>query len=192
MYLLQKPSPASIESFLADQARCELTYPSRGGTRSEAFPAGFDVDRTSVCLGAGPDVFNAACDAISNWQQFRLDWIEVYAEPDPVAGAVVAVLARALGLWVLNACRVVYVLEETEPCRRFGVAYGTLPQHAEMGEERFLVEWREDDSVWYEILAFSKPRQLLARLGYPYVRLTQRRFARDSCAAMKAAVSGCS
>jgi hypothetical protein len=63
---------------------------------------------------------------------------------------------------------------------------GTLPGHAESGEERFTVEWREaDGAVWYDILAFSRPRQLLARLGYPFARRLQRRFARDSAAAMR-------
>ena len=104
----------------------------------------------------------------------------------------VGVLARALGLWVLNACRVVYVVEEEEPVPRFSFAYGTLPEHAESGEERFQVEWREDDSVWYDILAFSRPNQLFARLAYPYVRRKQKQFARESMLAMKAAVTGSS
>jgi uncharacterized protein (UPF0548 family) len=78
----------------------------------------------------------------------------------------VGVLARALGL-CLNACRVAYVVEEEEPVRRFAFAYGTLPEHAESGEERFQVELLEDDYVWYDILAFSRPNQLLARLAYP-------------------------
>jgi uncharacterized protein (UPF0548 family) len=51
------------------------------------------------------------------------------------------------------------------------------------------VEWREaDGAVWYDILAFSRPRQLLARLGYPLARRLQKRFARDSAAAMQRAV----
>jgi uncharacterized protein (UPF0548 family) len=100
----------------------------------------------------------------------------------------VGVLARALGL-CLNACRVVYVVEEEEPVRRFAFAYGTLPEHAESGEERFQVELLEDDSVWYDILAFSRPNQLLARLAYPYVRRKQKQFARESMLAMKAAVT---
>jgi hypothetical protein len=51
------------------------------------------------------------------------------------------------------------------------------------------MEWHErDNAVWYDILAFSRPRQLLARLGYPLVRRLQRRFGRDSAAAMRRAV----
>jgi uncharacterized protein (UPF0548 family) len=70
-------------------------------------------------------------------------------------------------------------------------AYGTLPGHAESGEERFLVEWdRTTDAVHYDILAFSRPRHPLARLGYPLTRRVQRRFARDSATAMRRAVAG--
>jgi len=38
--------------------------------------------------------------------------------------------------------------------------------------------------VWYDILAFSRPNQVLTRLGYPLVRRIQKRFAKDSAAAM--------
>ena len=72
---------------------------------------------------------------------------------------------------------------------RFGFTYGTLPDHVGAGEERFLVEWdRGNDSVWYDILAFSRPRHVLARLGYPWVRRVQKRFGRESAAAMRRAV----
>jgi uncharacterized protein (UPF0548 family) len=92
-------------------------------------------------------------------------------------------------VWWLNACRIVYAVDEMGPVCRFGFAYGTLPGHAESGEERFLVEWdRADDDVWYDIIAFSRPNHLLARLGYPLTRRTQKRFARDSAAAMRKAV----
>jgi len=71
--------------------------------------------------------------------------------------------------------------EEPGDMKRFGFAYGTLPDHAETGEERFTIEWHpNDDSVWYDILAFSRPNKLAAKLGYPITRVFQRRFARDS------------
>jgi hypothetical protein len=82
-----------------------------------------------------------------------------------------------------------FEVDQDGPVRRCGFSYSTLPDHAESGEERFLVEWgRATGSVWYDILAFSRPRHLLARLGYPWVRRVQRRFARDSAAAMVRAV----
>ena len=88
-----------------------------------------------------------------------------------------------------DACRIVYAVDEKGPIKRYGFANGTLPEHAESGEERFTVEWHEkDDAVWYDILAFSRPRHFLARLGYPLARRLQERFARDSVAAMMRAV----
>jgi uncharacterized protein (UPF0548 family) len=52
-----------------------------------------------------------------------------------------------------------------------------------------LIEWDQtDNSVWYEILAFSRPNHFLIRLGYPIMRRMQRRFRRESAAAMLRAV----
>jgi len=65
----------------------------------------------------------------------------------------------------------------------------TLPEHVESGEERFLIEWdRSDDSVWFDILAFSRPNKFFTWLGYPFVRRLQKRFGRDSAASMLRAV----
>ena len=103
------------------------------------------------------------------------------------------VLGRHFGLWSLNACRIVYVIEEEEASllRRYGFAFGTLPAHVERGEERFTVEWdRADDSVSYEVFAFARPAHPLARAGRPFVRLVQRRFAADSLRSMVETVEG--
>ena len=87
----------------------------------------------------------------------------------------------------MNACRIVYVFEDD---RRFGFAYGTLQDHAEQGEERFSIEWLEGDgSVWYSILAFSKPRKWQARIAKPLSRMLQKKFARDSLEAMRQAAT---
>jgi uncharacterized protein (UPF0548 family) len=64
-----------------------------------------------------------------------------------------------------------------------------LPGHVERGEERFLVEQTDDNSVWYDIVAFSRPRHLLTKIGYLLVRRLQRRFGRQSAVAMVRAVS---
>jgi uncharacterized protein (UPF0548 family) len=117
---------------------------------------------------------------------FNIGWVELFWPDAPIEnGSVVAVLASHLGFYSLNACRIVNVIDEDGPVRRYGFIYGTLPDHAELGEERFTVEWRkEDESVWYDILAFSRPNQLLSKVGYPIARLLQKRFANDSMAAM--------
>ena len=189
MLLFRRPSPSVINDFRAAQARLDFTYTAVGATAATP-PPGYAVDRTRVKLGSGEGVYRAARFAFERWEQFRLGWIEAVPTDTPLkAGEVVAIVARVFGVWWANACRVVYAVDETGPVSRFGFAYGTLPDHAESGEERFLIEWdRADDSVWYDILAFSRPHHLLARLGYPLTRRTQRRFARDSAAAMLRAV----
>jgi len=115
-----------------------------------------------------------------------LGWVDVFPSDAPiVAGTNVAVIARIFGVWFLNCCRIVYTVDDDGPVRSVGFAYGTLPEHAESGEERFTVEWhRRDDSVWYDLLAFSRPNQFLARIGYPVARTVQKRFATDSKKAM--------
>jgi uncharacterized protein (UPF0548 family) len=135
-------------------------------------------------------VFRSAIAALRRWEQFKLGWVEAWSPDTPIRpGEVVAVMGRAVGVWWLNACRVVYAVDERGPVSKFGFAYGTLPGHVESGEERFLVEWdRGDDAVWYDILAFSRPNHVLTRLGYPVVRRLQKRFGRDSAAAMQRAV----
>jgi uncharacterized protein (UPF0548 family) len=190
MLFLRRPTAETIQAFLAAQARLNLTYSAVGATATKP-PAGYVVDHTRIKLGQGQKVFAAAKAALERWQQFRLGWREARPEDTPIReGQVVAILARSIGLWWLNACRIITVVDEDGLVKRFGFAYGTLPDHAGSGEERFLVEWDgEEASVWYDILAFSRPRHYLARLGYPWMRRVQKRFGRESAAVMRRAVS---
>ena len=185
MVSLRRPSTETIREFLASQSKLGFTYTAVGATASLP-PADYVVDHTRIKLGQGEEVFMKAKAALGRWQQFRLGWVEVWSPETPIqTGEVVAVIARNVGLWWLNACRIVYVVDEEEPIQRYGFAYGTLPDHAETGEERFLVERdRASGEVWYDILAFSRPHLLLTRLGYPFVRRVQKRFAKASAAAM--------
>ena len=190
MLSLRRPSADDLARFLAGQRELPFTYGAVGATAGTP-PAGYVVDRTRIKLGEGEAVFRSAPAALRRWGQFDLGWVAAWSPDTPIqSGEVVAVMGRAVGVWWLNACRVVYVVDETGPAWKFGFAYGTLPGHVEKGEERFLVEWdRNDGGVWYDILAFSRPNHVLTRLGYPVVRRLQRRFGRDSAAAMVRAVS---
>src|SRR5437773_1945486 len=78
-----------------------------------------------------------------------------------------------------------YVIDEDGPVRRYGFAYGTLPDHADRGEERFTVEWdRRSDLISYDILSFSRSGSLIRQAAYPAARRLQRRFLRNSLVAM--------
>ncbi|MFZ9683568.1 MAG: DUF1990 family protein, partial [Cephaloticoccus sp.] len=107
------------------------------------------------------------------------------ARRGPVApGLTVAMEAQTLGLWWLNVCRVVYVVDEGAPVRRRGFAYGMLEAHVEQGEELFTVEQWADGTDWYRVQAFSRPRYWPVRVAAPLARVLQRKFVRDSQAAM--------
>jgi len=198
MFTLTEPTARDIDNFLTQQSKLPFSYAEVGATRTEpgngsSAPRGYNVDHNRVQLGSGAEVYARAVEALKQWRQFELGWVSLVPRGVRIEeGATVAVKARACGTWSLNACRVVYVVDDAGaavPSTRFGFAYGTLPDHIERGEERFLIEWNQrENSVWYDILAFSQPRHPLVRLGFPVARMMHKRFARDSLAAMKSAV----
>src|ERR1043165_2403267 len=186
MFTIREPSERDVAEFISSQRNLPFTYEEVGATNSTLPPSGYTVDHNRIQLGHGEATYHLAVEALRNWRQFDLGWVTVVPRGVAIeAGATVAVKARAFGTWSLNACRVVYVVNEP---RRFGFAYGTLPDHVERGEERFLIEWLPDDSVWYDILAFSRPTHPLVRLSFPLARMLQKRFARNSLIRMKSAL----
>lgn len=191
MFFRSSPHLTTAQRLLAIQSTLPYSYPVVGATASTP-PATYLVDHNHVHLGYGNRIFTQACVALRNWTMFDLGWIDLLWPDAPiVAGTTVGILAHLPGVHILNACRIVYVIDEqNEHGCRFGFAYGTLPGHVERGEERFLIEWQHaDDSVGYDILAFSQPNHWLAKVGYPITRFYQRRFARASLRAMGAAIS---
>lgn len=164
-----------------------FSYGEVGATREGEAPAGYVVDRYRQRLGEGEGAYRRAVEALRRWRQFDLAWVRIHPRGAPLeAGTTVGVVAQHLGSWSLNPARIVYTVEgPAGAVERFGFGYGTLPGHAARGEERFLVEWdHESDAVHYDVLAFSRPGTPLALVGHPFMRLLQRRFARDSKRAM--------
>ena len=175
MWSFRRPGADAIARFLETQRPLSFTYAEVGHTLDRE-PAGYANDHVRKAIGHGAARFAAARDAIRGWKMFPA-WTAIVPIAPIEPEQTVAVLVHALGVWWLNAARIVYVIDEP---RRFGFAYGTLPGHAEQGEERFSVEHAADDSVWYDLKAFSRPRYWGARLAYPVTRMLQRRFQRHS------------
>jgi uncharacterized protein (UPF0548 family) len=188
MFYLSKPQRQSILAFISAQRNQKFSYAEVGRSRQQA-PQGYTADHHRVNLGQGIETFECAKSAIRQWKMFDMPWIDLCWPNTPIEPeAAVAVLVSHLGFWSMNACRIVYVIDEHGSPERYGFAYGTLPNHMERGEERFTVEFDTDDqTVWYDIYAFSRP-STLARLAYPFARAVQKRFARESAAAMQKAV----
>jgi uncharacterized protein (UPF0548 family) len=74
------------------------------------------------------------------------------------------------GRGLVIPCRVVYEVAED---RRIGFAYGTLRGHPERGEESFVIELLDDDSVRVQIVAFSQPARWFTRLAGPISQRAQ-------------------
>jgi uncharacterized protein (UPF0548 family) len=185
-----QPSADEVWRFLQRQAGQAVEYTGVGATDYEA-PPGFDVDHNRLLLGHGDEVFAEACVALRAWKMFPPPWTRILPENSPIeVGQLLAMQAQVLGAWWLNACRIVYVIDDAKGvARRFGFAYGTLPAHVEEGEERFSIELHDDGTVWYDLRAFSRPRYWPVRVGKPIARRLQRRFVRESQAAMYHAVA---
>ena len=186
-----------LARFIERAQRLNLSYSPIGLAR-ETQPNGFRVAEAQVVLGYGQAVFDRAVELVAEWRPFDLGWVGIYPPDAPVApGTTVAVVARHLGFWSVHACRIVYPLstagegagEGTVPSPAplvAGFAYGTLTDHAEIGEEIFAVSLEPaSGAVTYSIRAVSREGALLARLGAPVARAFQARFRRDSLAAMQ-------
>lgn len=189
MFLLRRPTPDLLARFVARAQHLELSY-SPVGLAREAHPAGFRVAEAQVVLGQGPAIFDRAVQLIGEWRPFDLGWSGIYPADAPVVpGTTVAVVAQHLGFWSVHACRIVYSLSTgtvPSPGPVAGFAYGTLTDHAEIGEEIFAVAMDPSSgAVTYSIRAVSREGAWLARLGAPVARRFQARFRRDSLAAMQ-------
>jgi uncharacterized protein (UPF0548 family) len=185
MFLLKKPNEDRIRDFLSSQMGCPFSYPDADIVAGES-PSGYTRDHNRIKLGEGPEMFHRATESIRRWEMFNIGWLQLCWPDAPIEiGTTVGVLADLKLFWSLNACRIARLVDEEGDVQRFGFAYGTLPEHVERGQEAFVVEWNSrNDSVWYDLSAYSKPNQLLAKMGYPVTRGLQKRFARDSMQAM--------
>lgn len=93
-----------------------------------------------------------------------------------IINGMTAQLGIPFGPFTITApVRVVYVIDEAN---RIGFGYGTLKGHPESGEESFVVEKRDDDSVWLTIRAFFRPSTWYYRLARPILRRKQATFTK--------------
>lgn len=192
MFLIGKPSNEEINDFIAAQSDFSFSYAEVGETKTHAAPEGYPINHLREKLGDGERTYQKAVGALRSWQMYSTNWTELHPKNAPVEkDEIVVMLVNHLGFWSLNPCRVVYSIEEESPqLRRNAFAIGTLPAHSEAGEERFTIEWnKQTGAVYYELYAFARAHNWLAKIGFPFVPLFQKRFAADSYKAMSAAVN---
>ncbi|MGV8969826.1 MAG: DUF1990 family protein [Microbacteriaceae bacterium] len=147
---IQKNSGFTIEEIVSPREVTESTY----------IPVGFD--REGVPVEPALSTFTETIYGPDG---------EAFVQPGDTA-----ILGVPFGPFRVRApVRVVYLVDEPN---RKGFAYGTLLGHPENGEESFVVEKRDDESVWLIITAFSRPASVWWWTVYPVLRLTQEVFTR--------------
>jgi uncharacterized protein (UPF0548 family) len=155
-----------------DLKSAELTYRDVGGTLAGKRPDGFHHHRDETLLGQGLHTFQRAVVGLKAWKAHRLPGMRVFPQQQEIlTGATVAVTLGTPLVALAVPCRIVGVIDGQTA---WGFAYGTLPGHPEQGEEAFVVSMAPDQTVRFEINAFSRPGDPLVRLSGPIARAMQK------------------
>ncbi|KAF5842808.1 hypothetical protein DUNSADRAFT_4692 [Dunaliella salina] len=173
-FYLWRPGKEQQDEVLKEGVREGFNYPNPGATEGAtpsdliALSSPWVVDYKRVQVGKGSKAYEEAKAALKRWTHFQLGWAQVR---NPVGAG----------------------LPVSSPVQRFQFGHGCLKGHLLAGEESFAVEWdKEDDSVWYEVMTFSRPAHPVAMATYPLVRFYQRQYGKDSSTAMVKAISNSS
>jgi uncharacterized protein (UPF0548 family) len=162
VFSLGAPSDAELDRLLAAAKEATPTYD--GGRE------GFRYDEYAGVVGSN---WPRACDGLSAWAAHAGAQLSIRPLHAPlrVGETIVASGPVAGPLHVIIPCRISSVVDEPT---RFGFSYITLPGHPECGEETFMLS-RDSDGVVFTMSSYSRPAELLARLGGPVSRLIQQR-----------------
>jgi uncharacterized protein (UPF0548 family) len=109
--------------------------------------------------GEGHPIAPVRTDADQRYDEDGLPWVS--------PGATVRLHGRAGGLNADAELRVIFVVEQA---RQVGFALGTVDGSVVSGEESFMIDWRDDDEVWFTVRAFDRPAAFRYRVLPALVR----------------------
>ena len=137
---------------------------------------GAEIEVTDISAGTGQQYVGLSFDPhgapIAEQPEHETEQ-KFSAEGTPYISAGVSAMQkiRYLGRTFEAPIRIVFVIEEPN---RIGFGAGTLPGHPLSGEESFIVDRRDDGSVWLTIRILARPATWYYRLAGPLVRRVQR------------------
>ncbi len=144
------------------------TYSEIGATLTGKRPEGYHHDHSEIVLGQGPGKFQRAVTGLKTWKAHRLPGMGIFPGDQAIRTAATVIVTLGTPIMALAVpCRIVAVIDGQT---RWGFAYGTLPGHPEQGEEAFAISVAPDQTVRFEIEAFSRPGDPLVRLSGPIGR----------------------
>lgn len=189
MFFRAIPTDAEIHRILGNVSERPHNYEHVGVTeeRLHVAPDGYRLSSYGTELGVGEAVFEVASALLAAFGNYPPSFTRVVSRTESIEeGTVFGTLATHFGFASLHPCRIVRVIRAESP-RRFGFSLGTLPGHIGAGEERFLLSLSKAGSagvVRYDVQAISRPDGWIGRLGTPFFRMFQKRFERETQAAM--------
>ncbi|HJR26090.1 MAG TPA: DUF1990 domain-containing protein, partial [Acidimicrobiales bacterium] len=128
-----------------------------------------------------------AAGALRGWAAHRGIRARVLPAGAPIeVGQTMLVVAPFGPIEMAVPVRIVAVVDEPD---RFGFAYGTLPGHAEAGEELFLAEAAGSGRIRLRVRIHARPASWLTRLGGPVTIALQRAAARRYLTAWAAEIA---
>nr|WP_281255516.1 DUF1990 domain-containing protein [Arthrobacter rhombi] len=158
----------------------DLTYADYGLTEQGHAPAGYRTVRRRLRVGNGEAAYRRLADGILDWDLHRGAGLTVPKDTPRATPGVRVVSGMGIGpLRVPAPCRVLWSSEPdsaTTPDageRRAGFGYGTLKGHPVAGEESFTAVLDREGTVWFEVLAYSRPANWLMRAATPVTQRTQ-------------------
>lgn len=172
MILVTPGSVSSIQRIVENQSNSQPTYADVGASFQGTIPAGFHHDHYERVLGRGRETFEYAKVGLGNWQAHTGPGVHVLPQQTKIQQGAVVIVTLGWVVALAAPCQIVEVVDEP---RRWAFAYGTLPGHPEQGEEAFVLRWAGDDTVRFEVQAFSRPADRLVRLAGPVGRRIQRK-----------------
>ncbi|CAN0132371.1 unnamed protein product [Pylaiella littoralis] len=206
--LIFKHSDTAITGFMTEIANRAFNHGHAGITALQpplhspspplVVPKGYRVNARRQLLGTGPKVYARAVRLGLRGRGVvnRLSWADMeVAEPDSrrwKEGMSLLTVVKCYGLlWSANPCRLVYAHWDRQLPGEVGkgkyssVAFSTVVGHMIEGEERFSVEFREQDSsVWLDLYSVSRGSGVLGKVAMPFIRPIQKAFFAGQCREM--------
>ena len=105
--------------------------------------------------------FDAEGNAIAPTRSEAEQRFDADGTPYVGAGTTIRVDGRVKGMRADAELRVIFAVEEP---RRVGFALGTVSDSVVSGEESFMLDWLDNDEVWFTVRAFDAPRAVLYRM----------------------------
>jgi uncharacterized protein (UPF0548 family) len=126
---------------------------------------GAGLELTDVRPASGPMYSGVSFDAEGNPVAPSRSETDLRYDSDGTpyvgAGTTIRVHGRVKGLRADAEMRVIFAVEEP---RRVGFGLGTVSSSVVSGEESFMLDWHDNDEVWFTVRAFDAPRSVLYRM----------------------------